>query len=62
MLASPLSLSPTPADLKDLFVSCCEHSLHTNFRRGLEKPTTRKNGINIGLRCGGRDTMRGLHF
>jgi len=59
---SPLPFSPAPADLKDLIVSCCKHSLHTNFRRGVEKPTARRDGINIRLRCGGRNTMRGLYL
>jgi hypothetical protein len=60
--ASPLPFSPAPADLKDLFVSCGEHPLHTNFRRGVKKPTAGRDGINIGLRCRGRNTMRGLYL
>jgi hypothetical protein len=62
MLTSPFSFSPTPADLKDLLISCSKHSLHTNFRRGMEEPWTGNDSINVGFRCRGRQTRGGFHF
>jgi hypothetical protein len=62
MLTSPFSFSPASADLKDLLISCSKHSLHTNFRRGMEKPRTGNDSINVRFRGRGRHTVGGFHF
>jgi hypothetical protein len=62
VLTPSFSVSPAPADLEDLLISCSEHSLHTKFRRSMEKPTTGNDNIDVGF--GGRswNAMRGFHF
>jgi len=62
MLATPFSLPPAAADLKDLLVSCGKHTLHAEFRRGMEKPRTGRDGVDVGFGWRGRDTVRRLDF
>ena len=62
MLASPFSLSPTPADLKNFLIACSQHPLHAKLRRGVEKPLTRGYSIDVGFWSWGRNPVGGLNF
>jgi hypothetical protein len=62
MLATPFSFPPAPTDLKDLLVSCSEHAFHAEFGRGMKKPGSGRDGIDVGFRSRGRDSMRSLDF
>jgi hypothetical protein len=60
MLATPFSFPPAPTDLKDLFISGSHHALHAEFGRGMKKPGSGGDGIDVGFRSRSRDSMRGL--
>jgi len=62
MLATPFSFPPAPTDLKDLLISCSQHAFHAEFGRGMKKPGSGRDGINVGFKCRGRDAVRGLYF
>jgi hypothetical protein len=62
MLATPFSFPPAPTDLKDLLISCSQHPFHAEFGRGMKKPGSGRDGIDVGFRSRGRDSMWGLNF
>jgi hypothetical protein len=62
VLASPLSLPPAPADLKDLLISRGKHALHAKLGRSVKKPFSRRNRIDIRFRGWSGYPMRGLYF
>jgi hypothetical protein len=45
--APPFPFSPAPADLKNLLIPRCHHSLHAKFRRGMKKPCPGGDSINM---------------
>jgi len=62
MEGSPLSLPPASTDLKDPFITRGKEPFRAELRRSLKKPVGRRDGIDIGFRGRGRDTVGSLYF
>jgi hypothetical protein len=62
VLASSFSLSPAPADLENLLVTCRQQAFHAEFRRRMEEPRPGGDSIDMGFRGGGGDAMGSFNF
>src|SRR5690242_15112117 len=62
MALTPLTGTPTVANLKNSFIAGGQEAFHADFRRGLQKAVTGRNGVDVGLWGRGRNKKRGIHF
>jgi hypothetical protein len=62
MALASLRLAKTFTDLKNTPKARRQQSFHTQFGRGLQKPVTGRDGIDMGLGCRRRNADRSFDF